>query len=73
MNSKKDLVKLTGVVIKCLPGAKFLVKADDVEVIATCTISGKLRQNKITIVENDVVDFEISVYDVTTGRIIWRH
>jgi translation initiation factor IF-1 len=73
MNKKKELLKLTGTVIKCLPGAKFLVKADDVEVTATCTISGKLRQNKITIVENDKVDFEISVYDITTGRIIWRH
>ena len=73
MQNKKDLMKLTGTVIKCLPGAKFLVKANDVEVTATCTLSGKLRQNKITIVENDLVDFEISVYDITTGRIIWRH
>lgn len=73
MNSKKDLMKLTGTVIKCLPGAKFLVKADDVDITATCILSGKLRQNKINIVENDKVDFEISVYDVNTGRIVWRH
>ena len=71
--SKKDLVKLKGTVIKCLPGAKFVVKADDVEITATCSLSGKLRQNKITIVENDKVDFEISIYDTTNGRIVWRY
>lgn len=71
--SKKDLVKLKGTVIKCLPGAKFVVKADDVEITATCALSGKLRQNKITIVENDKVDFEISIYDTTNGRIVWRY
>ena len=73
MQTKKDLIKLTGTVIKCLPGAKFVVKANDVDVTATCTLSGKLRQNKITLVENDRVDFEISVYDLTTGRIVWRY
>jgi translation initiation factor IF-1 len=71
--SKKDLVKLKGTVIKCLPGAKFVVKADDVEITTTCSLSGKLRQNKITIVENDKVDFEISIYDTTNGRIVWRY
>jgi translation initiation factor IF-1 len=49
------------------------VKADEVEVTSTCSLSGKLRQNKITLVENDKVDFEISVYDLTTGRIVWRY
>lgn len=71
--SKKDVIKLTGIVIKCLPGAKFIVKANDVKIEATCSVSGKLRQNKIMICENDKVDFEISVYDFTKGRIVWRH
>lgn len=73
MAKNKDIMKLKGKVIKCLPGAKFIVKADEVEVTATCSLSGKLRQNKITIVENDKVDFEISVYDLTIGRIVWRY
>lgn len=73
MSKNKDVLKLTGKIIKCLPGAKFIVEADDVEVTATCILSGKLRQNKITLVENDKVDFEISVYDLTTGRIVWRY
>lgn len=71
--SDKSTIKLKGTVIKCLPGAKFVVKADEMDVTATCVLSGKLRQNKINIVENDVVDFVISVYDVTTGRIVWRY
>ena len=73
MGNKKDIMKLKGKIIKCLPGAKFIVKAEDVDITVTCSLSGKLRQNKITLVENDMVDFEISVYDVTTGRIVWRY
>lgn len=71
--SKKDVIKLTGIVKKALPGAKFIVQAEDVEIEATCTLSGKLRQNKINICENDKVDFEVSVYDFTKGRIVWRY
>ena len=73
MSKSKDIMKLKGTVIKCLPGAKFIVQADEVEITATCVLSGKLRQNKINIVENDKVEFEISVYDVQTGRIVWRY
>lgn len=71
--SKKDIIKLTGIITKCLPGAKFMVKAENVELEAMCTLSGKLRQNKIVLCENDKVDFEVSVYDFTKGRIVWRH
>ena len=73
MSKKKDVIKMTGIVIKCLPGGKFIVKADDIELDTMCTISGKLRQNKIKIYENDKVDFEVSVYDFTQGRIVWRY
>lgn len=73
MGKSKDVMKLKGTVMKCLPGAKFIVKANDVELTATCILSGKLRQNKINIVENDKVEFEISIYDLTTGRIVWRY
>lgn len=73
MSKNKDVIKMTGIVIKCLPGGKFIVKADDIELDTMCTISGKLRQNKIKICENDKVDFEVSVYDFTQGRIVWRY
>lgn len=73
MAKSKDIIKIKGTVIKCLPGAKFIVQADEVDVTATCVLSGKLRQNKIMLVENDKVDFEISIYDLTTGRIVWRY
>ena len=71
--SKKDVIKLTGIITKCLPGAKFMVRAENVELEAMCTLSCKLRQNKIVLCENDKVDFEVSVYDFTKGRIVWRH
>lgn len=73
MSKNKDVIKMTGIVIKCLPGGKFIVKADDIELDTMCTISGKLRQNKIKIYENDKVDFEVSIYDLTQGRIVWRY
>jgi translation initiation factor IF-1 len=73
LSKNKDVIKMTGIVIKCLPGGKFIVKADDIELDTMCTISGKLRQNKIKIYENDKVDFEVSVYDFTQGRIVWRY
>ena len=73
MAKSKDIIKIKGTVIKCLPGAKFIVHADEVDVTATCVLSGKLRQNKIMLVENDKVEFEISIYDLTTGRIVWRY
>lgn len=70
--SKKEVMVFTGKVIKCLPGAKFLVYIDDCELDITCSLSGKLRQNKIRICENDIVDVETSLYDYSTGRIVWR-
>ena len=73
MNKKETAIKLTGVVTKCLPGTKFKVYEEENNMEVMCTLSGKLRQNKIRICENDKVDIEISVYDLTKGRIIWRY
>lgn len=73
MSNKGDIIKLTGTIKKCLPGTKFIVESEDKKLITTCTISGKLRQNKIRLYENDKVDFEVSVYDLNTGRIVWRY
>lgn len=71
--AKSDALKLTGVITKCLPGTKFKVKVNEpMEMEVTCSLSGKLRQNKIKLVENDVVEIEVSVYDFTNGRITWR-
>ena len=73
MSNKNDIIKLTGIVKKCLPGAKFIVHVNDTELEVNCSLSGKLRQNKIRIGENDKVDIEVSIYDLKIGRIVWRY
>ena len=70
--SKEDVLELNGQVIGVLPGAKFKVKMEnDMEIIAY--LSGKMISNKIRIINGDVVSVELSPYDLTKGRIIWRN
>lgn len=71
--AKSDSIELTGTVVEVLPGAKFKVKIDENNLIVTCTLNGKLRMNHITVILDDRVDIEISPYDLTKGRICWRH
>lgn len=73
MSKKDDIISLDGTVVKSHPGTKFTVKTNEQELVVMCTISGKLRQNKIKIYENDKVRIEISIYDLSTGRIVWRY
>lgn len=69
--AKKDVIELEGVVVECLPNAMFKVKLEnDHEILAH--ISGKLRMNFIRILPGDKVTVEMSPYDLTKGRIIWR-
>ena len=69
--SKTDVIELEGTVIEKLPNAMFRVKLEnDHEVLAH--ISGKLRMNFIRILPGDKVTLEMSPYDLTKGRIIWR-
>lgn len=70
---KKECLKLKGEVKEALPGCKFLVNVTDpMDIIVTCSLSGKMRQKGIRIVENDMVEIEVSVYDLNNGRIVWR-
>lgn len=69
--SKSDVIELEGTVVEKLPNAMFRVKLEnDHEVLAH--ISGKLRMNFIRILPGDKVTLEISPYDLSKGRIIWR-
>ena len=69
--SKADMIELEGVVTEALPNAMFKVQIDGGHVILA-TISGKLRMNFIRILPGDKVQIEMSPYDLTKGRIIWR-
>ncbi|MCR5234370.1 MAG: translation initiation factor IF-1 [Lachnospiraceae bacterium] len=69
--SKADVIEIEGTVIEKLPNAMFRVKLEnDHEVLAH--ISGKLRMNFIRILPGDKVTLEMSPYDLSKGRIIWR-
>jgi len=60
-----------GVVIESLPNATFRVQLPNKHII-TAHISGKLRMHYIRILPGDRVTVEVSVYDLTKGRITWR-
>jgi len=71
MDSKqKDLIQEEGVVTEALPNATFRVKIGQEEILAH--LSGKMRLNHIRVLTGDTVILEISPYDRTKGRIIFR-
>jgi translation initiation factor IF-1 len=70
--SKQALIKQDGTIIEALSNAMFRVKLENGhEIIAT--ISGKMRMNYIRILPGDKVGVEMSPYDLTRGRIIFRY
>ena len=69
--SKEDVIEAEGVILEALPNATFKVKLSNGHVI-TAYISGKLRMNYIKIIPGDGVKLEMSPYDLTKGRIVWR-
>ena len=71
--SKEDLIKVRGTVVECLPNATFKVELADIKKIILATISGKIRKHNINILKHDVVEVELSTYDLTKGRITFRY
>ena len=69
--AKENLMEFEGVVVDVLPNAKFKVQLQNGHVIIA-QVSGKLRLNNIRVLLGDKVTVEVSVYDLTKGRIIWR-
>lgn len=70
--AKEELIETEGVVIKIIPGGKYLVEIDNgVEIEAHP--SGKMRKNKINVLVNDRVTMQMTPYDLTKGRITFRH
>lgn len=70
---KEDLIEVAGVVIDKQPNAFFQVQINNSEHIVLATISGRMRRNRIRILTGDKVDVEMSPYDLTKGRITYRH
>ena len=69
--SKADVIEVEGTVLEKLPNAMFKVELENKNVILA-HISGKLRMNFIRILPGDKVTIEMSPYDLSKGRIIWR-
>ena len=69
--SKSDVIEVEGSVLEKLPNATFHVELENGHKIIA-HISGKLRMNFIRIIPGDKVLIEMSPYDLTKGRIIWR-
>ncbi|MEG2972386.1 MAG: translation initiation factor IF-1 [Clostridium sp.] len=69
--AKDDVIELQGTVLEALPNANFQVELENGHKIVA-HISGKLRMNFIRILPGDKVTVEVSTYDLSRGRIIWR-
>ena len=69
--SKADVIEIEGTVIEKLPSAMFQVQLENGHQVLA-HISGKLRMNYIRILPGDKVTIELSPYDLSKGRIIWR-
>lgn len=69
--SPKDFITVHGIVEELLPGAKFRVKLENEQEIFA-HLSGKLRLHHIRILPGDRVKIEMSPYDLTKGRIVYR-
>ncbi|PKL36323.1 translation initiation factor IF-1 [Candidatus Peregrinibacteria bacterium HGW-Peregrinibacteria-1] len=75
---KEDVIEINGTVIDTLPNANFKVELDkntpeEETRVIVAHLSGKMRMNYIKILPGDQVTVQISIYDLTKGRITYRH
>ncbi len=69
--AKSDVIQLDGQVEEVLPNAMFRVIVNETHKVLA-VISGRMRQNRIQILTGDKVTIEMSPYDLTRGRIVYR-
>jgi translation initiation factor IF-1 len=69
---KQELIKVDGVIEETLPNTQFIVKFDNGHKVHA-HISGKMRMNFIKILQGDKVTVELSPYDLSKGRIVYRY
>ena len=73
---KDDVIEVNGIVLESLPNAMFrcaIEDAPETQELVLATISGKIRKNFVKILVGDKVLMELSPYDLTRGRITFRH
>jgi translation initiation factor IF-1 len=72
MAKKEEKLRMEGTIVKSLPGTQFLVELENGhEVLAY--LAGKMRKYYIRVLLGDRVTVELSTYDLTRGRIVYRH
>jgi len=72
MADTKEVIKMRGKVVEALPNTQFKIELENgLSIIGH--ISGKMRKNYIRLVPGDMVDVEMTPYDLTKGRITYRH
>ena len=69
---KEELIEVEGEIVEVLPNAKFKVKLDNGHIVLA-HVSGKMRMHFIRILSGDKVKLELSPYDLSRGRITYRH
>ena len=69
----KEVITMDGVVNETLPNAMFRVQLNDSGHILLAHLSGKIRINNINILQGDRVKIELTPYDLTKGRIVYRY
>ncbi|MBS6475708.1 MAG: translation initiation factor IF-1 [Clostridiales bacterium] len=69
--AKDDVIEIAGVVEETLRNAQFQVRLENGHLILA-HLAGKLRMNNIQVLQGDHVTVEMSPYDLSKGRIIWR-
>lgn len=70
--AKEDMIELEGVITDVLPSAMFRVELDNGHTVLA-TIAGKMRRFRIRVLQGDRVKVEVSPYDLSRGRITFRH
>lgn len=71
MAGNKEVIKLVGKVVEALPNTQFRVSLENGHTIIA-HVSGKMRKHYIRLVPGDVVEVELTPYDLTKGRISFR-
>jgi len=70
--AKEELIEMNGLVTEVLPDSRYRVTLDNGHMLVAYT-SGKMRKHHIRILAGDPVSLELSPYDLTKGRITFRH
>ena len=71
--AKEEAMKMQGKVIEVLGNAMFRVRLDESEHLVVAYIGGKMKKHEIKIILGDKVTLEMSPYDLTKGRIMFRN